>query len=104
MAEQEAAMELAELEMAAEEEAMALAEREMAEQEAAMELAEQEMAETGERWCLSEWHRVHAMAHHSMGKKEHTEKIFEEAANVAEQQGATNWLDRVNSSREVLAG
>jgi hypothetical protein len=44
------------------------------------------------------------MAHHSVGKIEHTEKIFEEAANVAEQQGAANWLDRVNSSREVLTG
>ena len=69
-----------------------------------LDKAEQEMAETGERWCLSEWHRVHAMVHHSIGKKEHTEKIFEQAANVAEQQGAANWLDRVNSSREVLTG
>jgi predicted ATPase/class 3 adenylate cyclase len=67
-----------------------------------LDKAEQEMAETGELWCLSEWHRVHAMAHHSVGKKEHTNKIFEEAANVAEQQGATNWLDRVESSRDGL--
>ncbi len=66
--------------------------------------AEQEMSETGEHWCLSEWHRVHAMAHHSTGKKEHTKKIFEAAANVAEKQGATNWLGRVKASREVLTG
>jgi hypothetical protein len=44
------------------------------------------------------------MAHHSTGKKEHTQKIFEAAANVAEKQGATNWLGRVKASREVLTG
>jgi predicted ATPase/class 3 adenylate cyclase len=69
-----------------------------------LDKADKEMAETGERWCLSEWHRVHAMAHHSIGKKEHTKKIFEEAVNVAEQQGATNWLGRVETSREDLSG
>jgi len=64
--------------------------------------AEEEMAETGESWCLSELHRVHAKAHHSLGKNEHTQKVFKKAIDIADQQGATNWLGRVETSREDL--
>ena len=64
--------------------------------------AKEEMAETGESWCLSELHRVHAKAHHSLGKNDHTQKAFKKAIDIAHQQGATNWLGRVETSREDL--
>ena len=74
--------------------------------EEAMEIlsrVEQDMVETGELWCHSEWLRVHALAHHAVGKPDHGEKLMEKAADVAEQQGADNWLGRVKTTRDTVA-
>lgn len=67
-----------------------------------LENAETEMADTAESWCLSEWHRVYALVHHALGTTSHAAAKFDEAADVAQQQGAVNWLGRVHSSRHQL--
>ncbi len=64
--------------------------------------AEREMGETAEAWCISEWHRVFAIAHHSSGTNPDTAVKFQQAADIAQKQGAVNWLDRVNKSRDKL--
>jgi hypothetical protein len=69
-----------------------------------LQRVEEDMAETGEYWCQSEWLRVHALAHHAQGKQEHGRKLIDIAAGVAERQGAENWLGRVRSTRDKVAG
>lgn len=68
-----------------------------------LERVEQDMVDTGELWCQSEWLRVHALAHHALGKEDHGDKLMDKAAGVAEQQGADNWLGRVKKTRDKVA-
>ena len=69
-----------------------------------LEAAEAEMMESGELWCQPEWMRVHAMAQHELGEGTHSHGVLDKAAELAQQQGALNWLGRIESMRKKLAG
>lgn len=66
--------------------------------------AEAEMMESGELWCQPEWMRVNAMAQHALGQVSHSHSLLDQAAALAEQQGAVNWLGRIESMRTKISG